>query len=92
MLKSSARKSEIESYLPAVMQTKIKDGKKKEHELTDSQYVEYQTYYLTTYWDLAEDSLRGVGNDKKTAAILKEVQTVAREKKPQTKCLLQWDF
>lgn len=78
-VKEFCKKVGDESYLPAVMQTKIKDGKKKEHELTDSQYVEYQTYYLTTYWDLAEDSLRGVGNDKKTAAILKEVQTVARE-------------
>lgn len=78
-VKEFCKKVGDESYLPAVMQTKIKDGKKKEHELTDSQYVEYQTYYLTTYWDLAEDALRGVGNDKKTAAILKEVQTVARE-------------
>lgn len=36
-VKEFCKKVGDESYLPAVMQTKIKDGKKKEHELTDSQ-------------------------------------------------------
>ena len=39
------------SLLPQAMATIVKDDGGKEHKLTSSQYVNFQTEYLTLYWD-----------------------------------------
>lgn len=66
-------------YLPAVMQSTIKDGNDTEHTLSDVQYVEYQTDYLRLYWEYVEDNLGNVYTQAEKAAVLKAARTVAKE-------------
>ena len=53
--------------LPGVMQSTIKDDSGANHNLTASQYVEYQTEYLSDYWDYVEAALeRSTDKSNKT--------------------------
>lgn len=67
-------KSYDTSVLPGVMQTYVKDDDKQRHDLTSSQYVDYQTYYLGRYWDYVE----AIGKDKLTSEYLEEAKTQAQ--------------
>jgi hypothetical protein len=66
-------------YLPSAMPSVIKDGNKKEHTLSGTQYVEYQTEYLRLYWETVEDSLSGVKTTKEKEAILAAAKSAAKE-------------
>lgn len=68
-----------ESYLPSAMPTEIKDGNDVKHQLTDTQYVEYQELYNTEYWNLVEDTMKKSASDKKNTIVLKKIAIVARE-------------
>ncbi len=74
------RKEKDTEYLPSVMQTIVKDGKKKEHTLSPHQYVEYQTDYLRLYWEYVEDNMLGGMRYDEKLAVLKAAKTVAQEK------------
>ncbi len=68
-------------YLPSTVQSTITDDNSVPHTLTASQYVEYQTSYLASYWDYIESSL-DLNSDKSSAAIaaiLKEAKSRAAE-------------
>ncbi len=65
-------------YLPAVMQASIKDGNDVSHELSGTQYVEYQTDYLRLYWEYVEDKLDTSDSYSKQAAILTAAKDVAK--------------
>ena len=66
-------------YLPSVMSGEIKDGNGKEHNLSDVQYVEYQTDYLRIYWETVEQSMTADMTTAEKARILTAAKTVARE-------------
>lgn len=66
-------------YLPGVMQTVVKDGNDKEHHLSPSQYVEYQTDYLRLYWEYVEDNMLGAKSYDEKLAVLEAAKNVARQ-------------
>ena len=81
-LKTDAEKAVIEvikesdgdtSNLPAVMSTYVKDAQKNRYDLTDAQYVEYQTMYNAEYWNYIEEH-----KDNLTADIMKEAKSAAK--------------
>lgn len=78
-VKEFCKKVGDESYLPSVMPTEIKDGKDKKHQLTDTQYVEYQELYNTEYWNLIEDIFKKDASEKKNTVVLKKIAIVAQE-------------
>ena len=78
-VKEFCKKVGDESYLPSVMPTEIKDGRDKKHQLTDTQYVEYQELYNTEYWNLVEDTFKKSASEKKNTVILKKIGIVAQE-------------
>lgn len=67
------------NLLPAVMNTYVKDGADKIHNLDAVQYVEYQTDYLRLYWEIVEETLGEAKTQEARAAILKSAKTVAKE-------------
>jgi len=66
-------------YLPAVIQSEIKDGNDRKHTLSDVQYVEYQTDYNRLYWEYVEDNLSKTKGNKEKAAVLTAAKKVAKE-------------
>lgn len=78
-VKEFCKKVGDESYLPSVMPTEIKDGRDKKHQLTDTQYVEYQELYNTEYWNLVEDTFKKSASEKKNTIVLKKIAIVAQE-------------
>lgn len=73
------RETKDASYLPAVMQTYAIDGKGLKHNLSDAQYVDYQTNYLSRYWGYIEANLSQGMDVKGKAAVISAAQKVARE-------------
>ena len=66
------------TYMPSVMNTVVKDGKDKQHQLSDVQYVEYQTDYLRIYYEIIEDALPDAKSDAEKAAIVKHAKETAK--------------
>ncbi len=66
-------------YLPAVMQSTIKDGEGSSRTLSDVQYVEYQTDYLRLYWERVEVNLDTTASQAEQVAVLKAARDVAKE-------------
>lgn len=66
-------------YLPSVMSAEVTDGNGKKHNLSDVQYVEYQTDYLRLYWETVEDTMTNNMSTSKKAQILLSAKQVARE-------------
>lgn len=66
-------------YLPAVMQSTIKDGEGSSRTLSDVQYVEYQTDYLRLYWEHVEADLDTTASQAEQVAVLKAARDVAKE-------------
>ncbi|MBO5700933.1 MAG: DEAD/DEAH box helicase family protein [Clostridia bacterium] len=67
-------------YLPSVMQGEVKDGKGEKHDLSDVQYVEYQTDYLRLYWEIVEETMSSNMSTDDKAEILTAAKNVARER------------
>lgn len=67
-------------YLPSVMPPEVTDGKDIKHNLSDVQYVEYQTDYLRLYWETIEDTMTTKMSTEKKAQILLSAKRVARER------------
>jgi N12 class adenine-specific DNA methylase len=67
------------TYMPSVMNTYVKDGNDVKHDLSDDQYVSYQTGYLALYWDYAEKNLTSGMDTKEKAAVLNAAKDVANE-------------
>ncbi|MEG1491467.1 MAG: strawberry notch family protein [Oscillospiraceae bacterium] len=65
--------------MPAVMQSVIKDDDKKSYSLDGSQYVEYQTEYLTAYYDYVEGTLPLCDDDNSKDAALKAAKEKAKD-------------
>lgn len=65
-------------YMPSVMNTVVKDGNGKQHELSDVQYVEYQTDYLRLYYQIIEDAIPFAKNADERAAIVKHAKDTAK--------------
>jgi predicted RNA methylase len=57
-------------YLPAVMDSAVKDAAGETHLLSDVQYVEYQTEYNSNYYGYVEGTLSSAGSTTKKAAVL----------------------
>lgn len=66
-------------YLPSVMSPEVTDGNDMKHNLSDVQYVEYQTDYLRLYWETIEDTITTEMSTEKKAQILLSAKRVARE-------------
>lgn len=66
-------------YLPSVMDTTVKDGKKKEYQLSDVQYVEYQTDYLRLYWEMVEQNIKPGMKTADKLNTIKAAKRTARE-------------
>lgn len=67
-------------YLPSVMSGEVTDGNGKKHNLSDVQYVEFQTDYLRLYWETVEDTMSAdMTTDEKTRILL-SAKRVARER------------
>ena len=67
-------------YLPSVMQGEVKDGEGNKHELSDAQYVEYQTDYLRLYWEIVEETMSSNMSTEAKANILEAAKNVAKER------------
>lgn len=67
-------------YLPSVMQGEVKDGEGNKHELSDVQYVEYQTDYLRLYWEIVEETMSSNMSTEAKANILEAAKNVAKER------------
>jgi len=67
------------TYLPSVMSGEVTDGNGNKHNLSDVQYVEYQTDYLRLYWETIEDTLPNAKTTAEKARIISAAKTVARE-------------
>lgn len=67
-------------YLPSVMPGEVKDGKGNKHELSDVQYVEYQTDYLRLYWETVEETMSSNMSTEAKARILEAAKNVAKER------------
>ena len=65
--------------LPSCLQVTVKDGEKKTHTLSASQYVEYQFDYNRLYWEYAEDMLSPSQSADERAAVLRAAKAVAKE-------------
>ena len=74
-----ARKMGSTELLPSVMQTTVKDGKERTHELSSVQYVEYQTDYLRLYWEYVESNLNTSAHKDEQIAVLKAAKEAAME-------------
>ena len=74
------KKENSTEFLPSVMPATVKDGNDKKHELSDVQYVEYQTDYLRLYWEMVEDCLPDAKTDAERAEVILAAKKVAREK------------
>ena len=72
------RQSGSTELMPAAMQPYIKTDDAR-YDLTDAQYVEYQTSYNGFYWSLAEEALSGTNPDRKKSALLRQVKATAKE-------------
>lgn len=66
-------------HLPGVMQTEIKDGNGIVRNLSDVQYVEYQTDYLRLYWENVENNLDITASVAEQAAVLEAAKSVAKD-------------
>ena len=66
-------------YLPSVMSGEVTDGNGNKHNLSDVQYVEYQTDYLRLYWETVEDTMTADMTTAEKARILIAAKQVARE-------------
>ena len=66
-------------YLPSVMSGEVTDGAGNKHDLSDVQYVEYQTDYLRLYWETVEETMSSDMTTAEKARILTAAKTVARE-------------
>lgn len=66
-------------YLPSVMSAEVTDGDGKKHNLSDVQYVEYQTDYLRLYWETIEDTLPDAKTTAEKSRIILAAKEVARE-------------
>ena len=73
------RKSGATELLPSTMQTYINAGGAR-YDLSDSQYVEYQTLYNGFYWTLAENALTGNLSDVEKRKYLRQIKELAKEK------------
>jgi len=78
------RKARETDLMPSVMNTYIKDSDDKRHDLSDAQYVEYQTVYNGYYWSLAETALSGKHTDKEGRALLRQAKELAKQKADET--------
>lgn len=67
-------------YLPSVMPGEVKDGKGNKHELSDVQYVEYQTDYLRLYYEMIEETMSDRMSTEAKANILEAAKNVAKER------------
>ena len=67
-------------YLPAVMSGEVTDGEGNKHDLSDVQYVEYQTDYLRLYWETVEETMSSNLSTEAKANILEAAKTVAKER------------
>lgn len=65
--------------LPSCLPVTVKDGDKKTHSLSASQYVEYQFDYNRLYWEYVEDMLSPSQSADERAAVLRAAKTVAKE-------------
>lgn len=61
------------------MNTEVKDGNDKAHNLSGVQYLEYQTDYNRLYWEYAEQFITTSMSAKKKAATLKAAKEAAKE-------------
>lgn len=66
-------------YMPSVMNTYVKDGNEIRHDLTDTQYVTYQTRYLADYWDYVEQTLNVNASRREQEAVMKAAKEAAKE-------------
>ncbi len=66
--------------LPSVMNPVVRDGNNKQHTLSATQYVEYQTDYNRLYWEYVEENMSVTTAQTKKVAILKAAKDVASEK------------
>ena len=73
------RKSEDTELLPSPMQTYIKSDDVR-YDLSDAQYVEYQTLYLKNYWEYAASYLPGAKTDREKRAVLRQAKELAKER------------
>ena len=67
-------------YLPSVMPGEVKDGEGNKHELSDVQYVEYQTDYLRLYWETVEETMSNDMSTEDKVKILEAAKNVAKER------------
>lgn len=65
--------------LPSTMKSTIKDARKKEHQLTDVQYVEYQVDYNRLYWLYAGQELKNVKKAEDRIPKLRAAKAKAKE-------------
>lgn len=68
------------SLLPAVMNTTVKNSAGKEFAMSDLEYYEYQTNYLSLYYEYVEKNLRGVKSTEEKAKIIKAAKDAAKAK------------
>lgn len=66
------------SLLPSVMNTYVKNTDDSKYNLTDTQYYEFQTQYLSLYYEYAENNLYRGNTAEEKAAILKAAKDAAK--------------
>lgn len=80
----AVRRTGSTELMPTALNAYIEDGDSK-HNLTDSQYVEYQTLYNGYYYDVAGQALPGTeAGSKREAAILRQAKSLAKDKADET--------
>lgn len=76
----AVRRTGSTELMPTALNAYIEDGDSK-HNLTDSQYVEYQTMYNGYYYDVAGQAMSGVEpGSNQEAAILRQAKSLAKDK------------
>lgn len=76
----AVRRTGSTELMPTALNAYIEDGDSK-HNLTDSQYVEYQTMYNGYYYDVAGQAMSGVEpGSSQEAAILRQAKSLAKDK------------
>ena len=77
---SVVQKSGDSSILPAVMKVTVKDAEKTEFNLSDVQYVEYQTLYNKYYYENVESQLNLKASINEQVSIVKQCKAAALNK------------
>lgn len=66
-------------YLPSDMPSSVRDAKENLHVLSGSSYVEYQTDYLSRYWDYVESGLGTAGDAAQKQAVVRAAKQQAKQ-------------